>query len=294
MNLKSLNIFQILSFALVLLVSGCAKTSIDEIPSYLSIDTISITVTPLQGTSSQKIFDAWVYADNILIGGFELPKRFPLLKEGTTELSIFAGIKLNGINELRVPYPFYQKITKTVELEREQVLDLGHLKFAYASATKFAWQEDFEESNLSIDTTARSEINLNRIFLQDELHAAFPYETNQYAARVIIPNDSLMFECASHDSYKLPVDGTSVFMELNYKSNNPFTVGLIANGLNASQNAVLVVNPSSTWNKIYINFTPTLSTNTSASSFRVFIAAMKETSETKAEIYFDNIKLLHF
>jgi len=283
-----------LLLVVVLLITGCTKTSIDEIPSYLAIDTISINVTPLQGTASQKIFDTWVYADNILIGAFELPAKFPVLKEGTTELSIFPGIKLNGINETRVPYPFYGKITKTVELEREKSISLGHLKFSYAAGTKFAWQENFEESNLSIDTTARSEINMNRIFMPAELQAAFPYETNQYASRVIIPNDSLVFECASHDSYKLPVDGTSVFMELNYKSNNPFTVGLIANGLFASQNSVLVVNPSSTWNKIYINFTPTLSNNTTASSFKVFITAMKNTDDPQAEIYFDNIKLLHF
>jgi len=279
---------------LVLLASGCTKTSIDEIPSYLAIDTISINVTPLQGTASQKVFDAWVYADNILIGGFELPKKFPLLKEGSTELSIFAGIKLNGINETRVPYPFYQKISKTVVLEREKSISLGHLKFSYATGTKFAWQEDFENSNISIDTTARSEVNLSRVLMQNELQAAFPYETNLYAARVIITDDSLVFECVSHDSFKLPVDGSSVFMEMNYKSNNKFTVGLIANGFVSSQNAVLVINPSPTWNKIYINFTPTLSNNNTATSFRVFFTAMKNTEDPDAEIYFDNIKLLHF
>ncbi len=278
----------------VALTSACTKTSIDDIPSYIKVDSISINVTAIQGTASHKISDTWVYADNELIGAFEMPAKFPILKSGTSELYIFAGIKLNGINETRVPYPFYDRISRTVTLEREKITDLGHMKFAYAAATKFAWQEAFEYTNLSLDSTARSEVNFKRTLLTDELKAAFPYESNKYAAKVVIPADTLVFECSSHDSFKLPTDGTSVFLELNYKSNNPFTVGLFVNGSVTSQRPVLVVNPSSSWNKIYINFTPTLSVNQDATSFKVYFNATKSTDEANAEIIFDNIKLLHF
>jgi hypothetical protein len=277
----------------VVLIPGCAKTNIEEIPSYIKIDTTSLTVSSLQGTASQKISDAWVYADNNLIGAYEVPVLFPLLKSGSTQVSIFAGIKLNGINETRVPYPFYEPINKTLDLKRESITDLGHLAFSYVTGTKFSWLENFEQSNLSIDSTARSEVNLVRTFVP-ELAAAFPYETNKYAAKVIISSDSVVFECASHNSYKLPTDGSSVFLELNYKSNNAFTVGLFINGSFTSQNSVLVVNPSDTWNKIYINLTPTLSANSSAISFKVFFTAMKSKEIPNAEIMFDNIKLLHF
>jgi hypothetical protein len=247
----------------------------------------------LQGTASQKISDAWVYADNNLIGPYEIPVRFPLLVSGSTQVTVFAGIKLNGINETRAPYPFYEPFKTTLDLERESISDLGHLTFTYVTGTKFAWLESFEQSNLSLDSTARSEVNLVRTQLP-ELAVAFPYESNKYAAKVIIPSDSVVFECASHNSYKLPTDGSSVFLELNYKSNNAFTVGLFVNGAVTSQKSVLVVNPSSTWNKIYINFTPTLSTNSTAISFKVFFTAMKSKDVTSAEIMFDNITLLHF
>jgi len=293
MNHQPLHIDLLILFFLVLLIGGCKKTSIDEIPSYIKIDSISLNAGSLQGTASQKITDTWVYTDNELIGAFELPAKFPVLKSGSSQLSVFAGIKLNGINETRVPYPFYQQLNKTVTLEREKITDLGHLKFGYVEGTKFAWQEDFEQYNLSIDSTSRSEINLVRAFLP-ELASAFPFETNNYAAKIVIPDDTLVFECASHDSFKLPTDGSSVFMELNYKSNNPFTVGLMINGSFTSLRQVLVINPSSTWNKIYINFTPTLSANSGSSSFRVFFTARKSTQEEKAEIFFDNIKVLHF
>lgn len=287
------HIHKLLILAILVIFTGCAKTSIDEIPAYIAIDSISINVTSIQGTASQKISDAWIYADNELVGAFELPAQVPVLKSGTSNLSIFAGIKLNGINETRVPYPFYTQINKSVELEREKVTDLGHMKFAYASATKFAWQEQFEYVNYSLDSTARSEVNLVRTTLP-ELESIFPGENNKYAAKVVIPSDSLVFECASHDSFKLPTDGTSVFLELNYKTNNAFTVGLFLNGYVTAQRSVLVVNPSSNWNKIYINLTPTLAANNDVTNFKVFFTAMKSTSVPKAEIFFDNIKLLHF
>ena len=287
------HIHKIPLLAILVIFTGCAKTSIDEIPSYIAIDSISLNVTSIQGTASHKICDAWIYTDNELIGAFELPLQVPALKSGPANLSIFAGIKLNGINELRVPYPFYTQINKSVELEREKITDLGHMKFSYASATKFAWQEQFEFANYSIDSTARSEVNLVRTALP-ELATVFPGENNKYAAKVVIPSDSLVFECASHDSFKLPTDGTSVFLELNYKSNNPFTVGLFLNGYVTSQRSVLVVNPSGDWNKIYINLTPTLASNNDVTNFKVFFTAMKNTTDPKAEIFFDNIKLLHF
>ncbi|MEI6061306.1 MAG: hypothetical protein WCR72_11400 [Bacteroidota bacterium] len=289
-------IFTILTLCLVLLFSGCAKTSINEIPSYIAIDSLSLNVSDIQGSASHKITDTWIYADNDLIGAFAFPfplKRIPLLKSGSCQLSIFAGIKLNGINETRTPYPFYQPLNKTVTLEREKVLDLGEMKFSYVTGTKFAWIENFEKANLSIDSTARSEVNLVRTLLP-ELATVFPNEVNKYAAKVVIPNDSLVFECCSHDSFKLPTTGSSVFLELNYKTNNKFTVGFFINGAVTSQRPILVVNPSLTWNKIYINLTPTLSANSDATSFRVFFSAVKSTSDPEAEIYFDNIKLLHF
>jgi hypothetical protein len=293
MKLTHLHTFQIFFLAGMSLLLGCSKTSVEDIPSYLAIDTISIKVNAIQGTASHKIVDSWVYANNELIGGFELPSRFPILKSGSTNLTIFAGVKLNGMNETRSPYPFYQQITKTVNLVRDSILDLGHLKYSYTEGTKFAWQENFEQYNLSIDTTARSEITLVRAKLP-ELATAFPFEDNEYAAKVVIPNDSLVFECVTHNSFKLPTDGSSVFLEMNYKTNNPFTMGLLINGSVASQRPVLVINPSSIWNKIYINLTPSTAANSGASSFKVYFTARKSNKEPNAEILFDNLKLLHF
>jgi hypothetical protein len=222
-----------------------------------------------------------------------MPVRVPVLASGETKVMISAGIKMNGINETRVPYPFYARIEKTLNLEKTKISDLGHLRFSYATNTVFAWLENFESPNSTLDSTSRNNVKLQRLKI-NELTTVFPYESNDYAAQVIISNDSARFEYASHSNFNLPTDGSSVFLELTYKNNNPFTVGLFANGTYVEQLPVLVVNPSNTWNKIYINLTPTVSAHQDASSFKVYFRAIKNTDEAEAKIYLDNIKLLHF
>jgi len=49
----------------------------EPIPSYIHIDKIDLTTDySSQGTSSNKITDAWIYVDNELIGAFEMPVTF--------------------------------------------------------------------------------------------------------------------------------------------------------------------------------------------------------------------------
>jgi len=281
----------------VLMLVSCQKESDLDIPSYISINSISLAVNGDQGTASHKIVDAWIYTGNDLEGAFELPAYFPVLKSGLVSLNIKPGIKLNGIAETRVPYPFFETITDTRTLSRENVDSLGNLVASYKSDVVFGWMEDFEDTYFSIDTTARSSVKLVRV-QEPSLAAAFPGEGNTYAAKAEIKNDSVIFECVSHDSFtfsdNLPEEKSYVFLELNYKTNCPFTVGLMIYGTQTKQQPILVINKSDDWNKIYVNLTPTISLNTDASRFRVFFSARKEAGGTDADIFIDNIKLVHF
>lgn len=279
------------------LLTGCQKGSELDIPSYITIDTISVDINGDQGSASSKIVDAWVYTDDDLEGAYELPASFPVLKAGKTVLRIQPGIKLNGMAETRVPYPFYDTIARTVTLNREQKVDLGHIKAKYKSSTVFGWIEDFEDSGISIDTTARSTEKISRI-TDESLTNMVEGEINHYAGKVVLASDSAAFECTSHEDFvfsnTLPEEKSYVFLEMNYKTNCAFTVGLIVYGTQISMEPVLVVNPSEEWNKIYINFTPTVSFNSDATKFKVFFYATKPDDVEKGEIYLDNIKLLHF
>jgi hypothetical protein len=276
---------------------SCQKASELDIPSYISIDSISLTVTGEQGSASNKIVDAWVYTDNDLEGAFELPALFPVLKSGASVLTILPGVKLNGMAETRAAYPFFNPIIIPATLTHEKETKLKNISTTYNPKTVFALIEDFEDPNIAIDTTSRSGVKLTRIG-DPSLSSLYPGEGNSFAGKISIQDDSTLFECVSHDAFVFPKYSSdmqsSVFLELNYKNNCAFTVGLIIYGAQTVQRSVVIVNPSTTWNKIYVNFTPTVLANTDASKFRIFISAQKAEDGPDAEILIDNIKLLHF
>ena len=96
---RTLFIYNIFLLFSVILITGCEPKNDDElVPSYLHIDKIDVTSNYQQGTSSSKITDAWVYLDGTLIGSFELPATIPILTEGKQNITIYGGIKLNGIS----------------------------------------------------------------------------------------------------------------------------------------------------------------------------------------------------
>ena len=79
---------------------------------------------------------------------------------------------------------------------------------------------------------------------------------------------------------------------------DPFTNGhldILERSLRLFDEVVVAVliNPNKSWNKIYVNMTPTANNNSNATGFRVFIEAYKPDSLATAEILLDNLKLLY-
>lgn len=288
-------ILLILSLALL----SCKKGSVEDIPSYIEIERIKLAVSAGQGTFSQKITDAWVYVDDELIGAFELRDSIPyltvpILKAGKYKLKIYPGIKMNGIAATRVPYTFYNPIEKTVNLIRDSILNIGISTVNYSNKTIFAWMEDFEHASISIDSTKRSLIKIQRTS-DPQLIFSQPGESNKFSGLVIVPSDSAFFECVSHEEFVLPKNGSDIFLELNYKTNNAVTVGLFINTSSQTiQEPLLVLNRNLEWKKIYINLTSSVNMHQDASSFRVFFGVVKESDVDQARLLIDNIKLVHF
>ena len=99
---------------------SCSKFDKEEaVPSYISIPAIKLIVPDSlksqQGTASAKISDAWVYINDVLQGVYELPAKFPVLKEGSNTIKIRAGIKQNGIGSTRPIYPFFNDYIEGME-----------------------------------------------------------------------------------------------------------------------------------------------------------------------------------
>ena len=80
--------YKFLSLFIIYLLFSCDNENINEVPTYIKIDSIV-----LDENTSQNISDVWIYIDDILQGVYELPIEVPLLVEGNHKLRIKAGIR---------------------------------------------------------------------------------------------------------------------------------------------------------------------------------------------------------
>ncbi|MCS6991683.1 MAG: hypothetical protein NZL95_07465 [Chitinophagales bacterium] len=248
----------------------------------MRIDTFSFSSGPGQGSASQRITDVWLYDATDFIGAFELPRTIPILRSGATQLFLHAGIWDNGIAEVRVPYPFYHPDTLNVDLVPGEVVTVQPT-FGYRSATRFHFIEDFEAGNLFAhaggDTSA----------IRQSQHV---FEGN-YSAAVYLDSAAHAYEGRS-PAYELP-KGEPVYLELNYKCDHPFQVGLLATkqGINTYYYK-WNINPKAYWNKIYLNMGRDVN-DLQGDRYHILLRAVLDTTAyRRAAIYLDNIKLVSF
>lgn len=274
---------------LLINVSGCEKFSGDQtIPAYLSIDSIYITTDYYsQGSASHKITDAWVYSDGELIGTFELPARFPVLESGKHEITVWPGIKKNGIASTRISYPYYNPVVKTMTLTPDSTTVAGVLKTIYQPASLFVWKEDFEEVSLTLDTTNRSSAFIQRT-------SAGSPETfeGSHSGKVVLDSLHDFFECQTHAEYPIPT--APVYLELNFNTTNSIVVGAFTYGITSLyQTPVITLNPTNgQWKKIYIDLSNTLFAYQGMLTYRVYLSAFKDAGLKQSGILFDNFKLV--
>jgi hypothetical protein len=107
--------------------------------------------------------------------------------------------------------------------------------------------------------------------------------------------DSGFIEFQMVEPVELPKQGTTVYLELNYKTTHILNVGLKANFTSSGTvSAPLVsLNPSTEWNKIYINLTRQVSQQINAANYRVYFYAPKPAGSGKMELFIDNMKIVY-
>ena len=250
----------------------------EPIPSYIHISNISLTSDQsTEGDSSNNIVDAWVYIDNKEQGVYELPVTFPILAEGATTLNIFGGIKNNGVSSTRVSYPFYSSDTITLNL-RETLVDTIKPTVRYNKNASFDFIENFEGGN--------SFTNITRV--EDEV-----FEGN-HSGKMEVEEDSTGVISRVNSKYSIPALSSAVYLEMDYKNNHLFQVGItgFVGGENISVVKLNLI-PSDEWKKVYVDFTPEVN-GLRADSYEIFFLLIPETEADLIDVYLDNIKLIHF
>lgn len=281
----------------VFLFSSCNKfKGSQEIPSYIHVDEFSFTTNyALEGAASHKITDVSVYVDDNYQGYYEMPATIPILERGKHKLTLMAGIKLNGNSSTRTINPFYVPYIIENYIFTEGVVDTIHPSTKYLSRDEtdiaYGFMEDFERQ-VGLETPSSSDTTITRTDRDDPEIWKDSEGNSHYSGYVWVGDTTNYFCITTPKIYGLPNQGNSIFLELDYKCNDLFKVGLVAGVGREEYIDLIYVNPSEKWNKIYVNLGPNITDIQSADYFKVFITSTVDES-SEAEYYFDNIKVIY-
>ncbi len=265
----------------------------EQSPCFVRIKSIRLADNPLinEGSLSNHITDAWIYVDNQYIGTYEMPVTFPVLQEGKHTLTVYGGIKLNGISATRAIYPFYApKIFHSFYFEKGKTIDITDSTTIYykSETASLSLNEDFESNGISFITTVLSNTSIQKTVDQN-----FVFE-GRNSGMVVLPDSSSVFEIQTTRTFNFIKNNQPIFMELNYKSEIGFAFGYFyKTTIQDPHQQVLFISPSSSWTKLYINLTPFVNNDFNTNVFSFYIFA-HQTGKNKTTLLLDNIKLLRF
>lgn len=278
-------------FLLLVLFYGCTKESLKAPDAFfIKPENISVSTTSVQGTTSNKITDISYYVNGKFQGVYPIGSTLPIKSTGLTNISFLPVIKNNGISATRIPYEFYESIKLDTTVETGTTFN-RKLTFKYKSTCKFHWIEDFEgfgttsgitivKSNNS-DTTftiLNKSTNPNEDIFEGNKCLYFALDANRQIGQF-----------QSTATFNLPKGGAPVYLELNYKCNQAFDVGVYSTV--GAYTYVSTVNDSENWNKIYIQLSAGVSTNLTTTC-GLFFRASKQVDNP--QFYIDNIKIISY
>jgi len=285
-------------------VISCSKEQFKaETPSYLHIESIDLEPETFEGSSSQKITDAWVTMDGNFLGAFELPCIVPILAEGEHQFRISSGIKANGISATRMIYPFYEVCDLYVKSNNSyQLSDANFITLIkdsavvvrattkYTENTDFLFIEDFEDAGAVLEMSEQSDTVLYTTNLDSLVFEGYG------SGEIHLDSVNDFFELISSEFIPITNIYNATMLELNYRCDHSFKLGVAvkSNGTGVIDRFESIqISPSSNWNKIYIHMTNQINLGNSDDEFGVFIGSVKSSSVETASFYFDNIKWLH-
>jgi hypothetical protein len=286
--------FYLLYFSLFYL-SACKKWDKPEpTPSYIYIERIDLSVNSTEGTASHAIIDAWVYVDDQPIGVFNLPCTVPILEEGYHKISIFPGIKNDGLVESRAKYILMTEYeNSTINLIPGQVVNMTGANqpvVTYDSPADIdIWEENFDDAAINFNSDPNSDVGIT--FVNDSTTA---FE-GQGMGKIDMPSGYNFCRVITSQSFVLPRGGKVVYVELNYKTNNSMAIGIQSiqgSELINTDNTVLNATDG-VWKKVYVNLTEITSNQVNADSFKFIITVQKDDSATDVLNYIDNFKVVY-
>jgi hypothetical protein len=269
-------------------ISSCDIINPSEpTPTYIRVDTFSFASNNLLGTRSHKITSVYAYLNNQSIGVYDLPITFPVIMDKKSRLQLTAGIDYNGFGGIPAQYPFYASFIDSISPTPGQVINTAPVT-QYHSSAKMIYNADFENSN-PFQAVNPGDTPIIRVTYPDQVFegggSGLLYLTATMDSSIVTNSDA--FDISSQ---------TDVYLEINYKSTIPFTVGLVTIPFGVTRIQYLAgFNPRSSWNKVYIDL-KTFASTYRGGNFNLLIRAVKESSQRGKDGYvlIDNVKIVSF
>jgi hypothetical protein len=270
--------------SVLFLQSSCKKYTPAPEAFFIQPGDIKLAVGSSQGSSSQKITDLWIYVDGFFKGVYPIENRIPIVSNGKkVKITAYGGIKNNGISSTRLFWPLYNNIEFDTLVPNEKVIT-RNFTFSYNSTTTFKWLENFDNNGQSIIRSSNSAAGTVSMQIQSGSES---FENKYLEFKIVGGGNYAQIE--TYSSYNIPLSNSNVYLELNYKCNNPFTIGII--GDNTEIKDVFTFNTQPNWNKAYIQLASTVNNPPASNSYKIcFYMAKTEADEPR--VLLDNLKLV--
>lgn len=278
--------------AAAMAVVGCQLFDREEPnPALVYIPALEFTTDyATQGTASENITEAWVYANDRMMGAYELPATVPILADGETRLEIFAGIQLANNAGARETYPFYTTHLTFPNLQPLKV-DTVIPTFEYVENATILLVDDFESANVfGLDVNTQGTVDRTE---DPEL----VFEGGRSLIVTIGSDENRCTIITNEQEYPLP-QNRICYLELDYRTNNSFAIGLeatVPGNVQREYTAVVVprADQINTWQKLYIELSA-ITVLFEDATFELVIESARDSGNDTATLLFDNIKLVHF
>lgn len=275
------NYLRLIALLLSMTLFSCDSFDKEEpIPAYITIESFS-----LEHELALGITDVWVYADGKMVGVFELPAKFPVLELGTKEISISAGIKVNGISATRSYYPFYTPYETEITFEPTKYYSFQP-SAKYHDWVDFVFEEDFEGGGITLETLDDSDTT---IIISDQERFG-----GNLGGTVFLDDQRNFFAAICIDELTRPdFTGTpGIFWEMNYKGDNEIRTGIFINDKSETYLDLVILNPTNEWKKVYIDLYQLLSPYPEGTVYKIFISSSLAEGEMSGNISFDDLKVV--
>jgi hypothetical protein len=274
----------------VLFAVACNRSDEDVLPAFIQSDRVSFTTLAAQGSNSSAISELWFYTDGDILGVVDTLVSLPLLKQGVQTITVFPGIKNNGMGTSRIRYPFYTAYDTTIDVIPGESYTIRP-RYTYTVNATIDATRNFEAGNSFVESSSNSgTIEL----LNDPSLAA----SGVRCARMSLPAGGALLSYLDETNIALDA-GSVAFLEMDYSCNNTFVVGVYTiDGGNSTKVPVLYLTPTQTqgselpnWNKIYMDLGMVASQYPNTDNFRLYVECTAEEA-TMPTIYLDDIKVV--